>query len=232
MAKPKNSYRATYSPEIVKRVCDAIKESGRDVDGFEAAGISKMSFYRWFREKPEFKAAVLAAREEWESVSLPRLRSYARRGLRNTLQAVAEGREIVTTTTTTGIGPEGEIDTETIKRTPAMVPIGQAFTYVMGKEIDLVSWLRQGVDLGVFPSGFVEELIDGIDEVTARIRATVEGRIAGGAGGSGKHRNPGIDPSVAIAAALGLSTIAPVSETVDAGQKPPKNMGKVTTDRG
>jgi AcrR family transcriptional regulator len=227
-----NSNRSIYNPETVKKICDAIRESGRDCDGIEASGISKMSFYRWYREKADFKKQVDVAREEWESISLPRLRSYARRGLRNTLQAVAEGREVITTTTTTGVGPEGEIDMETIKRTPAMVPIGQAFQYVMGREIDLVVWLRQGVELGAFPSQFVEDMIDGIDEVTSRIRASVEGRIAGGAGGSGKHRNPGIDPSVAIAVALGLSDIAPVSEAVDAGQKPSKDLGKVKADRG
>ena len=217
-----------YNPATVKLICDAIEETGRDTDGFMAGDITKVTFYRWIREKPEFKAAVETARKVYKETSLPQLRKYARGGLMRTLQAVAEGREIITVTTTTGIGPEGEIDTETIKRQPAMVPVSQAFQFVMGKEIDLVSWLRQGVNLGVFPRSFVEAMIDDIDGVTARIREAVEGRITGG---KTIDRNPGIDPSVAIAAALGLSDPTAVSKTVDSRQKPPKNMGKVKADR-
>jgi hypothetical protein len=228
MKKPRNP-SIKYSPELAKIICDAIEETGRDIDGIAAGQITKMTFYRWMKDKPHFKAAVEAARETYKSTALPQLRKYARGGLRRTLQAIYEGREIVTTTTVSGVGPDGEIDMETIQRKPAMVPIAQAFKFVMGEEIDLVKWLRQGVNLEIFPEAFVEDLIDDIDGVTDRIRSALEGKIA-------KRETPGrlqrIDPSVAIAAALGLSDSAPVSEAVDGRQKPPKNMGKVTTNRG
>lgn len=218
-----------YSAEVVKLICDAIEDTGRDSDGFAAGGITKVTFYMWQREKPEFKAAVDAAKKAWNESSLPMLRKFARGGLRRTLQAVAEGREIITTTTVSGVGPEGDVELETIQRKPAMVPVSQAFSYVMGREIDLVSWLRQGVNLEIFPRAFVEDLISDIDEVTDRVRSAVEGRIA-------VREKPGrsarVDPSIAIAAALGLSHPTPVPKTVDGGQVKAKDLGEVTADRG
>lgn len=222
--------RKKYSPELVKTICDAIADSGKDIDGIEAGEINKNTFYKWINDKSDFRDAVYTARKAFQDTSLPQLRRYAKNGLKNTLQAVSEGREIITVTTMVGTTPEGDaIDMETVTRKPAMVSVDRAFAYVMGKEIDLIAWLRQGIDLGVFPRQFVEDMIDDIDAVTERIRATVEGRIAGGNGG--KTRNPGIDPGTAIAAALGLADIVPVPETVDARQKPTKNLGKVAKNR-
>lgn len=221
--------RRKYNPAVVKAICDAIAETGRDVDGIAAGAISHETFYRWINDKPEFSAAVEAARAKYRDTSLPQLRSWAKQGLSNTLRAVAEGREIITTTTVSGVGPEGPIDSETIQRKPAMVPIQQAFTYVMGKDIDLVQWLNQGVNLGVFPQSFIEGLIDDIDGVRERIKAAVEGRIAPS---QSTHQQPRIDPGVAIAASLGLSNPAPIPKTVDAGSKSPKNMAEVAADRG
>jgi hypothetical protein len=220
---------AKYTPGLVKIICEAIEETGRDIDGIAAGRITKMSFYRWLDQKPDFKAAVEAARAYYKNNSLPQLRKFARGGLRRTLQAVYEGMEIVTTTTISGVGPDGEVDMETVTRKPAMVPIGQAFKFVMGEEIDLVKWLRQGVNLEIFPEAFVEDLIDDIDGVTDRIRSALEGKIA-------KRETPGrsqrIDPSIAIASALGLTDPPPVPTAVDARQKPPKDLGEVAADRG
>jgi hypothetical protein len=222
--------KSKYTPANVKLICDAIEETGRDSDGWAAAGVGKDSFYRWLKEKPDFSDAITAAKLEFRSTSLPQLRTWARKGLKNTLQALAEGREIISTTTVSGIAPDGSaVDLETIQRKPAMVPINQAFQYVMGREIDLVAWLRQGVDLGVFPRTFVEGMVDEIDGITDRLRTAVEGRIAGGGGRD--YRNPGVDPSIAIAAALGLADIATLPTALDAGQKQTQNMGKVTKNR-
>jgi hypothetical protein len=217
-----------YTPELAAKICEAIEETGRDVDGIDAGRITKMSFYRWIDQKPDFRAAVEAARAHYKNNSLPQLRKFARGGLRRTLQAVHDGLEIVTTTTISGVGPDGEVDMETVQRKPAMVPIGQAFKFVMGEEIDLVKWLRQGVNLEIFPEAFVEDLIDDIDGVTDRIRSKLEGKIA-------KRETPGrsqrIDPSIAIASALGLTDPPPLSTSVDARQKPPKDLGEITADR-
>lgn len=103
MKKPRNP-SIKYSPELAKIICDAIEETGRDIDGIAAGQITKMTFYRWMKDKPHFKAAVEAARETYKSTALPQLRKYARGGLRRTLQAIYEGREIVTTTTVSGVG--------------------------------------------------------------------------------------------------------------------------------
>lgn len=222
--------RGKYTPELVKTICDAIEESGKDADGIAAGRINKDTFYRWMSDKSDFSDAVYAARKAFQETSLPQLRKYAKNGLKNTLQAVSEGREIITTTTMVGTTPDGEVvDLETITRKPAMVSVDRAFAYVMGKEIDLIAWLRQGIDLGVFPRQFVEDMIDDIDAVTERIRATVEGRIA--KQDTRKGRSAGIDPGVAIASALGLVDPTALPNKVDKGQKPPKDLGKVTAHR-
>lgn len=226
----KTGRKSKYNPECQKAICDAIAESGRDVDGCEAGKISYETFYQWLKNKPEFLEAVTAARKQFQETSLPQLRTWAKQGLKNTLQAVAEGREIISTTVVSGIAPDGSpVEMETVNRTPAMVPINQAFKYVMGKDIDLITWLRQGVDLGVFPRSFVEEMIDDIDAVTERIRAKVEGRIA--PNDTGKGGGQTIDPGVAIASALGLVDPTAVSDKVDKRQKQVKNLGKVKADR-
>jgi hypothetical protein len=221
--------RTKYSEALVKAICDRIAETGRDIDGYKGSGITYETFYRWIADKPEFSEAVEAARKRYSDTSLPQLRSWAKQGLSNTLRAVAEGREIVTTTTVSGVGPEGPIDSETIQRKPAMVPIQQAFTYVMGKDLDLIQWLHQGVNLGVFPTSFIEGLIDDIDGVKERIRAAVEGRISPK---SDPQQSIRIDPGVAIAASLGLSNTTALPETVGTRPKPSKNLAKVTPDRG
>lgn len=222
--------KSKYNEECQKAICEAIAESGRDVDGCKAGGISYDTFYEWLKTKPEFSEAVMAARKQFKDTSLPQLRTWAKQGLKNTLQAVAEGREIITTTVVSGIAPDGSpVEMETINRQPAMVPINQAFKYVMGKDIDLITWLRQGVDLGVFPRSFVEEMIDDIDAVTERIRSKVEGRIT--STDSGARGSTAIDSGVAIASALGLVDPTAVSDKMDKRSKSVKNLGKVKADR-
>jgi hypothetical protein len=194
--------KSKYCPEIVTRITAAIEETGRDVDGIAMGGITRETFYKWISDKPDFSDAVEAARASFRATSLPQMRAWARQGLRNTLQAVAEGREMVTTTTEDAINPRtGEVMTlTTVKRQPAIVPIGQAFSYVMGREVDLLSWVRQGVELGVLPLAFVEEIAADVDGVTARIRERVNAQVSAAA----PTTSPTIDPGVAIAHALGL----------------------------
>lgn len=211
MQGAKQGAKGKYNPQAISLICDAIAETGRDLDGIAAAGIASNTFYRWLSEKRDFSDAVEASRARFRSTSIPKLRSWAKQALSNTLEAAAEGREVVTITTTTGTDSLGQtFESETIQRKPAMLPVQQAFNYVMGREIDLIAWLRQGVDLGVLPKEFMEKSINEIDGVTARIRSQIEGRST-----EGQNPSPNIDPTAAIATALGLSNTVTVSAPLD-----------------
>jgi hypothetical protein len=56
--------KGQYSQEKVITICNAIAAKGSDRDGYKAGGISHQTFYRWFREKVEFRNAVTRARKE------------------------------------------------------------------------------------------------------------------------------------------------------------------------
>jgi hypothetical protein len=191
--------------EVIDAIIGAIEESGRDIAGYQAGGINRRTFYRWIQDDESFRSRVEKARRHYKDHSLPEMRKMCVKGLSRTLKAVSEGLEIVTSQTTDAINPRtGEVHTlETIHRKPAMVPISQAFAYVMGKDLDLIAWLSQGVVLGILPSSLVDSMIDDIDAVMSRIRDAVGGVIAP----AGASRNLNIDPSNAIAAALGLTDV-------------------------
>lgn len=196
--------------ELIDVICAAIEQSGADIDGYKAAGISRKTFYVWMREIPSFRRRVEAARQYYRDHSLPEMRKMCIRGLSRTLKAVGEGLEIVTSQTTDAINPRtGEVVTlETVTRKPAMVPISQAFQFVMGKDMDLISWLSQGVSMGLLPVELVESLVSDIDAVHARIRDRVSGHVMPATNAEPFAQR--YDPSVAIAAALGLTDCAPV----------------------
>jgi hypothetical protein len=187
---------------VIDRIIAAIELTGKDIDGYQAGDVDRRTFSRWMKHDEDFRSRVEAARSHYQRHSLPEMRRMCIKGLSRTLKAVAEGLEIVTTQTTDAINPRtGEIETlETITRKPAMVPVQQAFQYVMGKEIDLIGWLHQGVNLGVLPLSLVESLSDDIDSLHTRIRDRISGTLA-----PTENQVQHYDPSNAIAAALGLT---------------------------
>jgi hypothetical protein len=189
---------------VIDRIIAAIELTGKDIDGYQAGGIDRRTFSRWMRSDDDFRQRVEGAREHYQRHSLPEMRRMCIKGLSRTLKAVAEGLEIVTTQTTDAINPRtGEVETlETITRKPAMVPVSQAFQYVMGKEVDLIGWLHQGVNLGVLPLSLVESLSDDIDSLHAKIRDRISGTLA-----PAEKQTQTYDPSNAIAAALGLTDL-------------------------
>lgn len=192
---------------VISAIVTAIEETGKDASGYRAGGINRRTFFEWMRTDEAFRRRVEAARQYYRDHSLPEMRRMCIKGLSRTLKAVSEGLEIVATQTTDTINPRtGEIVTlETVNRKPAMVPISQAFQFVMGKDMDLVSWLSQGVSMGLLPVELVESLVADIDAIHARIRDRVSGHIAPT---NAETFTPRYDPSVAIAAALGLTDFA------------------------
>jgi hypothetical protein len=192
---------------VIDAIIGAIEESGRDIAGYQAGGINRRTFYRWIQDDESFRSRVENARRHYKDHSLPEMRKMCFKGLSRTLKAVSEGLEIVTSQTTDAINPRtGEVHTlETIHRKPAMVPIQQAFQYVMGKEFNLVRWVQEGLEEGIIPRVVAEDILNEVNGTRVRIRTLLENGIAHGKGRA--NRNPGIDPSIAIAAALGLTDV-------------------------
>ncbi|NER46339.1 MAG: hypothetical protein F6J86_16185 [Symploca sp. SIO1B1] len=57
--------KSRYNQEIVETICEAIATEGGDEVGWLAGGIGKTTFYKWIEDKPEFRDAVVHAREEF-----------------------------------------------------------------------------------------------------------------------------------------------------------------------
>lgn len=55
--------KGKFNEDTVYYITKAISETGRDIDGFNAGGISKQTFYRWLDSKPEFVEKVNSAKE-------------------------------------------------------------------------------------------------------------------------------------------------------------------------
>ncbi len=164
--------------KLLDVIIGAIEESGVDADGYRAAGISKATFRRWMMNDATFRSRVEAARAHYQSHSLPQLRKHATRGLARVLKAAAEGLELVTTTSTEALDRDGRVVTlETVTRKPVMVPIQQAFAYVMGKEADLLVWVSQGVMFGFFSPDFLDSVNADIDGLKGRIQQRLDGRM-------------------------------------------------------
>lgn len=59
--------KGKYIPEIVEEILFAIGQTGRDLDGIKAGGISTDTFYRWHKEKSEFSEAVAHAKAQFRA---------------------------------------------------------------------------------------------------------------------------------------------------------------------
>jgi hypothetical protein len=167
-----------YSPELIDKITRTIAQTGRDADGYSAAQISKRTFYQWMTNRPEFKAAVETAREQFRSQTIPEFRRLARLGVRRTLEAAATGLEIVKTQQRETIAPDGAIVTlETITREPAMVPVSQAVAYALSLENDgkksITAWLAQGAEFGFIPPHVCETLLGKIRALESDIARTL-----------------------------------------------------------
>ncbi|MBD2256668.1 hypothetical protein [Pseudanabaena sp. FACHB-2040] len=62
----KKAKQVRYSQQIVDRVCRLVKEGAADDEVIIIIGCSKSTYYRWYKDHPEFAAAVAEARKGWE----------------------------------------------------------------------------------------------------------------------------------------------------------------------
>ncbi len=57
--------KSRYNQEIVETICEAIATEGGDEVGWLAGGISEPTFYAWMKRYPEFREAVVHARDDF-----------------------------------------------------------------------------------------------------------------------------------------------------------------------
>jgi hypothetical protein len=220
--------RGKFSPEVVRRICEAIADTGLDSAGYAAGGISVETFYAWlkkgedkneFPEFFEFRNRVLAAREEYRLNSAPQHQRWAKQALTQQLQQLVDGDEIITVKTREVIGPDGHIVTLTeVTRAPNRIPVQWMLNYVLPERTDIIAWLTQGAELGVIPLEVIEDAIAGIDGLKGQIRKSFErgGERSGTGEGEGSL---GTIAGLAIRHALGLldTDLDELSTPVDAG---------------
>jgi hypothetical protein len=216
--------RCKRTPELVEEICDRIRETGRDVDGYDGL-ISRDTFYRWMSDESgnsDFSDRVEAAKAHYREHSLPQLRRWARTGLKNTLKAVAAGQEIVSTATHEVID-DGQIVTLTsVSRKPAMITPAQAFNHVMGKEFDLVHWVRQGIEERLLPLHVARALMAEVDSTQARLASIIAAGFVNGPEATEKPDPAGIHD--VLWEALGLPVDPTPATTIATDPSPESNV--------
>jgi hypothetical protein len=203
--------KGKFSPEVVRRICEAIADTGLDSAGYAAGGISRNTFYGWLKRGEDetgfsgfsgFSDRVLAAREQYRLNSAPQHQRWARQALTQQLQRLVDGDQIVTVKTREVIGPDGRIVTLTeVTRSPNLIPVQWMLNYVLPERTDIIAWLTQGAELGVIPLEVIEDAIAGIDSLKDQIRKSFE---RGGERSDEGERDPGMVAGLAIRHALGL----------------------------
>ncbi|HEY9831498.1 MAG TPA: hypothetical protein V6D26_13020, partial [Stenomitos sp.] len=57
--------KSKYTPEIVEVIVEAIRKTGSDTAGWQAAGIAKDTFYGWCKKHPDFSDKIKNAKSEY-----------------------------------------------------------------------------------------------------------------------------------------------------------------------
>ena len=84
-----------YTPERVKRICDAIERGETNETAAKIGGIAVGTFFRWMDEKSEFKDAIKRAKAAFEDWQLNGILEDAKKSLK-TLICGQEYEEIKT----------------------------------------------------------------------------------------------------------------------------------------
>lgn len=91
----KRGRQPMYTPERVKRICDAIERGETNETAAKIGGIAVGTFFRWMDEKSEFKDAVKRAKAAFEDWQLNGILEDAKKSLK-TLICGQEYEEIKT----------------------------------------------------------------------------------------------------------------------------------------
>lgn len=159
--------KTKYSAQIVEKILEALRHSGSDRQAFEAAGVSRDTFYKWIRQYPDFSDALVQAKIVFRERCPEQLREKAMDALLDHLY----GR-VVETWTIHEIVRDGEkiIRRESTKTVKRGVP-QWVIERILGKPLDELEAVKCLVDSGWLPYSVLKETTESLDEIRDRIRA-------------------------------------------------------------
>lgn len=103
--------KVKYTEEIVETICREVALNGRDSSGYLAVDISRATFYRWMKDRPDFYDRVARARRTFSLTSPPVLKLQAKKALAEYLfkghiverEVITDDGEIVALKTNQGV---------------------------------------------------------------------------------------------------------------------------------
>jgi hypothetical protein len=222
------TFKAKYSPELVKAICDDIAVYGTNQSGWDGR-IAEDTFYRWYKSNEEFAELVNKARQEYSDsrpISRYRQANLAFNGYLNGTM------EKVYVTKKTGRDSEGrDWEEEEIKRVPVGVP-KWAIERIIGSQTTEEDAIRKFAEAGWISKEIMQLAIAELDRAKEAIRALFAGVLPAGF----LDTAPGLTPEVSAdirARILGIepaSTFA-LSATVDTGSEPSEDLREESADR-
>lgn len=194
------SRRPKYSPQIQQTICDAIAVEGTEQAGFQAANISKASYYKWKKEIRDFRIAVELALEEYTRTCPASLRRAARNVISDYVnRRYARVRKTVKETVRE-VRPEDwqpddpganqtrhmvEVHTETTTMTSYHACPQWVIDRILGPPLDELSAVKALVNAGLLPSWIGDLTVAELDKFTQTIKGVFAGELPAGEGSIG-----------------------------------------------
>jgi hypothetical protein len=165
--------KSTFSSDKLLIIKKQIEESGSDKQAFEAAGVSRDTFYRWIKDKPEFARLVIDAKNEYARITRERLKCQAEKVLDDYLHGQVTVKVKITETLTS---EKGSYLKETEKETTPQVP-RWAIERVLGRPYDEIEALKCLIVAGWFPDWFAQCTLDEINNIKLKLRDIFAGTL-------------------------------------------------------
>jgi hypothetical protein len=171
--------KSLYSPEKAQAIFDAIATHGGDKDGWKAGGIHRATFYSWLNQHSDFRDGVARAKAQYRTTRPARIKEQAERAFEDYLfgRVVEQHESIKREPWLDKLGKPilNEDGTPKIKTTVTKTTFKRgipewAITRVLGKAFNSIEALQTLVDEGWIPSTVLQEAIDGIGDLRAKVQ--------------------------------------------------------------
>lgn len=165
--------KSIFTPEKLSLIRKQLETSGSDKQAFEVAGVSRDTFYRWIKEKPEFAKLVTEAKTEHARKIRERLKHQAEKAFDEYLHGqVTVKVKIVETLTSERGSYSKEIHRETTPPVPRW-----AIERVLGRPYDEIEALKCLITAGWFPDWIGQCTVDEINNIKFRLREVFAGTL-------------------------------------------------------
>lgn len=162
--------KTKYCPETVEVIIDAIRATGGDKAGWEAAGISEKTFYVWCNKHRQFLQDVARAKKEFKEICPDALKLKAMENLRDYL---VNGATITTTSREIIKAPDGTVlrIVEKVSKTSHPMP-HWVCDRVLGKKLEVLEAMQILLAEGVATPAQVDIVRDGLNSLTEQLRTS------------------------------------------------------------